>query len=148
MLAYVLPWAKQREPITLPMVASRSRNRKRVTRMVVLARSRGRTAQWHGACSDCVDQMRIFMMLRITLEKQASEERVLRLDGSIAGPWVAELRRICEQMLSGVGALMLDCGEVSFIDEQGALLTRSLIERGVSLVNCSPYMTERLKIVG
>jgi hypothetical protein len=85
-------------------------------------------------------------MLRITVEAREGDERVLQLDGSIAGLWVAELRRLCEQSFTGTGALMLDCANVLFIDNQGVLLIQSLIERGASFVNCSPFLTERLRL--
>lgn len=84
-------------------------------------------------------------MLKITEEDQTRGGHLLRLEGSIAGVWVAELQRACESALSGQRALMLDCASVAFIDHQGVLLVGSLVERGAGLVNCSPYVTERLR---
>ena len=84
-------------------------------------------------------------MLKITVARRKRGARLLRLDGSIAGLWVAELRRLCDPAPGDPGGLMLDCANVSFIDDEGVLLAQALIERGVSFVNCSPYLKERLR---
>ena len=83
-------------------------------------------------------------MLKITVEDGLPGSCLLRLDGSLAGLWVAELGRSCELAVTSKTQLVLDCAGVLFIDDQGVLLAQCLIEQGVSFVNCSPYVAERL----
>jgi intracellular sulfur oxidation DsrE/DsrF family protein len=83
-------------------------------------------------------------MLKITVEEGLPDSSLLRLEGSLAGPWVAELRRLCKQALTSRTRVVLHCADVSFIDDKGVLLAQSLTKQGVSFANCSPYVAERL----
>ena len=69
----------------------------------------------------------------------------LRLEGSIAGPWVAELRAACKAVMAEGRGLKLDLGDVSFVDADGVALLGGLQSRGVSLIECSPFVEEQLK---
>jgi hypothetical protein len=69
----------------------------------------------------------------------------LRLEGRVVGPWVEELRRACEGVLDAGAMLALDLSEVSFVDRNGVELVRSLRNQNVTLLNCSPFVTEQLK---
>lgn len=71
----------------------------------------------------------------------------LRLAGRIIGPWVNELRQICEPLLSDGSRLALDLAEVSYADEDGAMLLASLGKRGVRLLNPTPFVAAQLKSV-
>lgn len=84
-------------------------------------------------------------MLRIS--NLGSEEKVtrLRLDGRLSGPWVEELRRICDAALREEPTLIVDCGGLSFADAEGAALMRSLRDQGGSLVNCSAFLKLQLE---
>lgn len=83
-------------------------------------------------------------MLRIS--NVGSEEKVsrLRLDGTLSGPWVEELRRMCEESLAQGCPQVVDCGGLFFADAEGAALMRSLRDRNVALVNCSPFLKLQL----
>jgi ABC-type transporter Mla MlaB component len=84
-------------------------------------------------------------MLRIA---EAIDERgtTLRLEGKVAGQWVAALRALCDQISRPRGrCLTLDLADVTFIDGPGLALMQDLVEREVALVNCSPFTTEQLK---
>jgi len=83
-------------------------------------------------------------MLRIS--NVGSEEKVirLRLDGTLSGPWVEELRHMCEESLAQGRPLVVDCGGLFFADAEGAALMRSLCDRDVALVNCSPFLKLQL----
>lgn len=83
-------------------------------------------------------------MLKITVEDGLPGSSLLRLEGNLAGLWVAELRRLCEPVLTGKTPLILDCADVSFIDDKGMLLAQFLLGQGASFINCSPYVAERL----
>ena len=84
-------------------------------------------------------------MLKIERIETAGEIPTLRLEGRVIGPWVEELRRSCEPVLTTGARLTLDLGEVSFVDREGVQLFRSLRKRQVALLNCSPFVAEQLK---
>ena len=84
-------------------------------------------------------------MLKISQAKTANEVVTLKLEGRIAGPWVAEVRNACERFLNEGCALHLDLADVSFVDATGTTAISSLKSRGVALENCSPFVVEQLK---
>ncbi len=85
-------------------------------------------------------------MLRI--EQVAAEPGgwTLRLEGSLAGPWVEELKRSCEPALDARRPLTLDLGAVSFVDGNGVALLKSLKTRAVRLSNSSAFVAGLLEM--
>jgi ABC-type transporter Mla MlaB component len=63
-------------------------------------------------------------MLRIT-----RQDACLVVEGSVAGPWVAELSRAAESLLSDSQSPRLDLSAVNFVDHAGADLLRELDRR-------------------
>jgi ABC-type transporter Mla MlaB component len=86
-------------------------------------------------------------MLRISEITPANSHVVLRLEGSIAGPWVTEARNACEQILRQGRTLHLVLAEIEFMDAGGVALVSDLRERGALLVECSPFVEEQLRAV-
>ena len=84
-------------------------------------------------------------MLRIELLDQKDGTATLELAGRVAGPWVDELSRSCERILSIGGTLSVDLRAVSFVDRDGVEFLQRLRGRAVALVNCSPFVAEQLK---
>jgi ABC-type transporter Mla MlaB component len=84
-------------------------------------------------------------MLKISESRHTNHTVTLRLEGHVVGPWVEELRKLCEPLLAGETKLMLDLAEVSFADEGGVTLLASLGRRGVMLSKPSPFLAEQLK---
>jgi len=84
-------------------------------------------------------------VLRIELLDQKDGTTTLELAGRVVGPWVDELSRSCERILSVGGALSVDLGGVSFVDRAGVEFLQQLRTRAVALVNCSPFVAEQLK---
>ena len=84
-------------------------------------------------------------MLRISRVEATDEAVTLRLEGRVSGPWVEELRHWCEQVLASGSGLRLDLTDVSFIGLAGVALCRSLRDRQVALLHCSPFVAEQLK---
>ena len=84
-------------------------------------------------------------MLRIYSIDSGNHHIILRLEGRVAGPWVAELWRACEKVLGEGRALKLNLAEVSFVDPGGIALITSLRSRGISLTGCTPFVEEQLK---
>jgi ABC-type transporter Mla MlaB component len=86
-------------------------------------------------------------MLKISDSKRNKQSITLRLEGRVIGPWVEELRQICEPLLADGTKLTLDLAEVAFADERGAILLTSLGRRGVNLLRPLPFVAEQLKAV-
>ena len=88
-------------------------------------------------------------MLRIFQATSLDGSVVLRLEGKVCGPWVDELRELTSEILQKPASrLVLDLGEVSFIDTDGLKLLRELSWRHVSVNNCSLLVTQQLKSLG
>ena len=86
-------------------------------------------------------------MLKITQAGKAGHNFTLKLEGRVVGPWVSELRLICESLLSNRRGLNLDLSDVSYADAEGVELLANLKSRGVMLANGSPFVAEQLKNV-
>ena len=79
---------------------------------------------------------------------QGQEQVHLRLEGQLRGPWVDELRRVCDEAAGVNGrtsALVLDLADVSFVDPDGVALLCALAGRQVVLTHCSTFVAEQLK---
>jgi ABC-type transporter Mla MlaB component len=84
-------------------------------------------------------------MLRISGAQVAAGETRLRLDGKLVGPWVSELRLLCEPILEEGQRIEIDCSGVSSIDSAGIELMQMLQRKGVVLVKCSPFIELQLR---
>jgi hypothetical protein len=84
-------------------------------------------------------------MLRIERDGATDEATRLRLEGSVVGPWVDELRRSCHEALCSGRRVVLDLGGVFFIAREGVDLIRRLPADRVTLERCSPFLTEQLQ---
>lgn len=81
------------------------------------------------------------MALRITVEENA-ETMVLKLEGRLAGLWVAELDRLWAQKSAARGArrLALDLRETTYADNKGIETLRTIYrETGADLRTGSPW---------
>jgi hypothetical protein len=84
-------------------------------------------------------------MLLITLVVKSSSSVALKLEGSVIGPWVGELRQVCEFHLSKGRELSLDLADVSFADADGVALLVRLNALGTKLSGATPFVEEQLK---
>jgi len=83
-------------------------------------------------------------MLRIS-KLGVTDATTLRLEGSLAGVWVEELRQLCETAMAKGETITLDCGGVSFSDLEGIALMRELRRQGARLANCSLFLKFQLE---
>ncbi len=84
-------------------------------------------------------------MLRITA-RNSRGRATLQLEGRVIGPWVDEPRRSCQDVFGAADHLTLDLTAVTFIDAAGIRLFETLLrDRAVTVVNCSPFVTEQLR---
>ena len=90
-------------------------------------------------------------MLRISNGTTAGDKKavLLRLEGQVSGPWIGELRRVCNETIDDNGGqpLVLDLADVSFIDADGVALFKELTARRVTVTKGSPFVTEQLREV-
>jgi hypothetical protein len=84
-------------------------------------------------------------MLRIVRIDTAHGDCLLRLEGRLIGPWVDELRRSCDDAGARANHVALDLVHLSFADRDGLRLLQALTERGIALLNSSPFVAEQLK---
>jgi len=84
-------------------------------------------------------------MLKISQAGQANHSVTLKLEGRVVGPWVGELRQVCETLLAEGRALKLDLSDVTFADAGGVVVLSTFKSRGVTFANCSPFVEEQLK---
>ena len=84
-------------------------------------------------------------MLKISGLELKDHAPTLRLEGQVIGPWVEELRGVCERLLAQGQPLTLDLAGVSFLDRDGITLLRGLAARHVALINRSPFVAEQLR---
>jgi len=83
-------------------------------------------------------------MLRIEPVETSSGHCLLRLEGEVVGPWVEEIRRSCEPARAAGAKLTLDLADVAFVDRDGVELFRGLMQAGVVVLNCSPFVQSQL----
>jgi hypothetical protein len=85
-------------------------------------------------------------MLRITATRRRDSTPVLRLEGKLVGPWVAELSRVFGDMPYPPARLSLDLSAVTFADRAGLELLRDLLRRGAALAGCSGFIAAVLHV--
>ena len=84
-------------------------------------------------------------MLKITSTVLSHELTALRLDGRVAGQWVALLRESAESALAEGVKLTIDLQNISYIDCEGIALLRRLIDRGVDPINAPLFVVEQIR---
>ena len=84
-------------------------------------------------------------MLKISRAGKANHSVTLKLEGRVVGPWVGELREVCETHLSEGRALKLDLTDVTFADADGVVVLTGFKTRGATLKNCPPFVEEQLR---
>jgi hypothetical protein len=84
-------------------------------------------------------------MLKMVVSESPGQGSTVYLEGQVIGPWVEELRRVCEPMLVNGTSLSLDLSNVSFVSREGVRVLWGLRDRQVALRNCSRFVAEQLK---
>src|SRR5258706_14182048 len=83
-------------------------------------------------------------MLKISQAGKANPSVTLKLEGRVIGPWVGELRQVCETLLTEGRKLKLDLTDVAFADADGVAVLTDFKSRGVTIRNCSPFVDAQL----
>ena len=86
------------------------------------------------------------VMLKISRAEGRGNEVVLKMEGTLGGSWVAEVRTTCEGLLGEGRSLALDLRGVTYVDLAGAELLGSLRENPrVAVESASAFVLELLK---
>jgi anti-anti-sigma regulatory factor len=85
-------------------------------------------------------------VLRITNQK-TSDVVLLKLEGSVKGPWVEELRKAysASAKMADGQSVSIDLGAVSFIDARGRDLLLRMRREGVALKGASSFLRQILE---
>jgi hypothetical protein len=85
-------------------------------------------------------------VLRITIQKM-SDVVLLKLEGSVKGPWVDELRKawLASAKTADGQPMSIDLGAVSFIDAKGRDLLLRMQREGVALKGASGFLRQVLE---
>ena len=84
-------------------------------------------------------------MLKMVLSKDLGDGTTIHLEGQVIGPWVEELSRVCEPILTSRTRLVRDLSDVSFVSREGVRVLCELQDQHVALQNCSRFVVEQLK---
>jgi hypothetical protein len=82
-------------------------------------------------------------MLRITRSDRICAVPSIKLEGKLLEPWVDEVRQLFVAT-DGVPFPRLDLAGVTFVDAAGAGLLHELLNHGVQIESCAPYVAELL----
>jgi anti-anti-sigma regulatory factor len=85
-------------------------------------------------------------VLRITIQR-TSDVVLLKLEGTVKGPWVDELQKawLTSAKMAGEQPVSIDLGAVSFIDARGRDLILRMQREGVALTGASSFLRQVLE---
>jgi len=86
-------------------------------------------------------------MLKIT-HRPTPEACTLELEGSVSGPWLAELQNQFDAARAAGGRgrpIHLNLAGVSFLDQEGARLIEEFVARGARITAASHFVTLMLQ---
>jgi hypothetical protein len=84
-------------------------------------------------------------MLRITQTRTENGKAVVKIEGKLLQPWVAEVRSFFMPTQSGSFPALDLCG-VTFVDGPGTDLLRDLLRQGVPIESCSAFVAALLHL--
>lgn len=79
-------------------------------------------------------------MMRLTAIERNDRRTALAIEGAIAKEHSKLLEAECTARLEEGRTVELDLTSVTYLDSEGAETLRTLTERGVTLVGCSPFV--------
>ena len=85
-------------------------------------------------------------MLKISRSEGSDNEVVLKMEGTLVGAWVTEVRVACDALLKEDRRIALDLRGLTYVDRAGAELLGSLRAADrVVISTASTFVTELLK---
>ena len=83
-------------------------------------------------------------MLRLTRTQEHPHQVTLKAEGQLVAEWVDLLEAECLELASGERQVLLDLGDVSYLDHRAVEILRRLTNGRISIVNCSPLVADLL----
>ena len=83
-------------------------------------------------------------MLKITTMKKNGSEVILKLAGKIQGEWVIVLVDEYRKAQRAATKVAIDLAEVTYIDDLGLRVMRSLSPEQIRVINCPAFVAELL----
>jgi len=84
-------------------------------------------------------------VLRLTQTSNANGEIVLRVEGRIVSDWAGVLEQECLKLLDQGSRVVLDIGQVSYLDRRGVRVLRQLLQKRLRILNGTPLVEELLQ---
>ena len=85
-------------------------------------------------------------MLKISKQNGTGGEGILKIEGTLGGAWVTEVRSECEDLLQQRTRVRLDLSGVTFVDRAGTELLESFrADRRLVIEPVSAFVAELLK---
>jgi hypothetical protein len=84
-------------------------------------------------------------MLKVSEIPLGDCEIVLKIEGKLMQPWLAELTAACDRATNRARSVSLDLSAVSFADLASVQYLREILERGVAISSCSGFLAELLR---
>ena len=85
-------------------------------------------------------------MLKISSNEGSDNEVILKVEGTLVGAWLTEVRVACDALLKEDRRIALDLRGLTYVDLAGAELLGSLrAEARVVISTASAFVTELLK---
>jgi anti-anti-sigma regulatory factor len=81
-------------------------------------------------------------MLKITQTPDGGEGVLLKLEGDLREPWLAELASLCAPTTR---VLRLDLSALRYADAAGVQFLLGCLDRGVAIASCSGFIAELLR---
>jgi hypothetical protein len=85
-------------------------------------------------------------MLRILRIVDGGCGETIKLEGSLHGPWVEEVRKAYESTADQASFIRLDLIDLTYLDEDGRMLLCEWIRRGAEVTGCSRYVSAVLQL--
>ena len=85
------------------------------------------------------------VVLRISRIKDTPCGLIIKVEGRIVSDWITLLEQECHQNMDADRELILDLGNVSYVDENGRLLLRRLLNSAWKLSQCSSFIHQLLQ---
>jgi ABC-type transporter Mla MlaB component len=85
-------------------------------------------------------------MLRILRIVDGGRGETIKLEGSLHGPWVEEVRQAYDATADQASLIRLDLTDLTYLDEDGRVLLCAWIRRGAGVTACSRYVAAVLQL--
>ena len=85
-------------------------------------------------------------MLRMIRLVESGRGETIKLEGSLHGPWVEEVRKAYDSSANQASRIRVDLSALMYLDEDGRVLLCEWIRRGAEVTACSPYVSAVLRL--